>query len=888
MPSYTDKVLEELAAGAVVVTATPRLSRYFLEQYDRLRQQGGAGAWPTPAARSWEQWIESEWRQLAAADPDLGRMMLLDDEQELLLWEKVIDRAGERNPEHALMQIAATARAARDTRRTLYGWCIPPGQIDAVVNADSAEFLRWLSDFDQTANRGSWLCRAELPGLLEKQLDNNAWRPHGPLVFAGFDQWTPSLERLLSSMQASGVELRIAPAPRINRCERAVYCKDRRREFEAAAHWARDLLIAGCDGPIGIVVDDLAAERDRVELAFDQILHQGESITQDEDRARAFHISIGKPLAEYPAISTALVLIDFMTGPRPVGDATQLLLSPFVSGGLSHYADHARLDLELRRRATQEVTPSILSSCAESLQMQSLSLPTGLAQAAKFSLPDAQAPSDWAALFIDWLEMLGWPGERALNSVEYQTIEAWRELLSRFARLNLVASRMSVSSAVAAIHRMAGRRIFQGRAAPAPVQILGVAESSGMQFSNLWISGMTDDAWPPPANPNPFIPFALQRRIGLPGAGVEGDLDRYAHITARLIGSAADVVISYSRSSTDQPGRLSGLFGDIDVAPGGPDHPGLAARIRESSPSLECIADTHGPALDSDDLRGGAGVLKDQSACPFRAFARHRLGVLDTPRLESGLDASARGSLLHESIAWVWTEIGSSRRLVEMDPGTVTEVVDRGVDRAVARFRLRNDSPFLGRILDLESARLSSLLLEWLNVERGRPAFTVVGVESELHTRFNGLAMTLRIDRLDELDDGSLAIIDYKTGSRVKIGQWDGDRPEEPQLPLYLLSVENDPRGVGGLAFAHLRTDASRFLGVARSTPFADGIVVQENWEEARDHWSGVLNALTDQFRNGAAAVDPRDRKVCEFCEVGPFCRVFDDGALSPEATDHD
>jgi probable DNA repair protein len=885
MPSYLNHVLGKLEEGTVVVTATRRLARYFLHQFDHHQRQKGVAAWRTPKSMSWSEWIESEWGLLAVSDPGLGQVTLLDDEQELALWEKVIAKANARSRDRVLLQVTAAARAARDTRRTLLDWRIPRGEIEPPVNEDTGEFLKWLTEFDRTMDTRRWLCASELPVLLEIRLDKQNWRPAGPFVFAGFDQWVPSRKNLLAKMKAAGVEVEIQAGPKINQNTRAVSCLDRRREFEAAAHWVVELLEGGAEGPIGVVVDDLAADRDRVDSVFDQVLHQGESMAQNGDRKKSFHLSAGKSLSEYPAVSTALVLLDFLAGARPVRDLTRLLHSPYIAGGMVQYSDYSLLDIEMRRRGRQDVTLSDLWHCVEQLGMQSSGLGLSLARIVGTSAPETQAPPEWAASFLKWLESFDWPGDRPLSSEEYQTVEAWRELLSRFARLNLIAPRMDAATAVGTVRRMAGRRIFQSRESPAPVQILGVAESSGMQFSHLWISGMTDEAWPPPADPDPFIPFVVQRRFGLPGSGMEADLARYSQLSARLLAAAANAVISYPLTDSDQPQRLSGLFqssGEPTSCPGGIT---LLERIRESSPGIESILDPRGPPLDHATLRGGASVFRDQSACPFRAFARHRLAVVDTPRLEPGLDASVRGNLVHDCLARVWREIGSSRRLQEINGKEFSEILDRAVRAALHGLKNIAGSPFMDRVLELERARLTELVRAWLDIERERTPFDVVMVERKITASYFGLDMSLRVDRIDELEDGTWVIIDYKTGTSVNRGQWQGERPEDPQLPLYLLALERGDHDIAGLAFAHLRVGGNRFVGVVRETPFADGIVALDDWEENRENWETALNALADQFKQGDATVDPRKSSVCDYCQIGPLCRVFDRHAVYTEVS---
>ena len=57
---------------------------------------------------------------------------------------------------------------------------------------------------------------------------------------------------------------------------------------------------------------------------------------------------------------------------------------------------------------------------------------------ARQRLQASQMPSDWAPALSRVLQAIGWPGDRGLNSSEYQTLEVWNELLSELAGLDSV------------------------------------------------------------------------------------------------------------------------------------------------------------------------------------------------------------------------------------------------------------------------------------------------------------------------------------------------------------------------------------------------------------------------------------------------------------------
>ena len=326
-------VVTRLAGGAIAITGTRRLSHYILEQYAQGRLKGGAQAWPTPAAMTWGQWLEAEWRRLAGFDPAVGKRMLLDDQQEVQIWEQVINRAMKRGGDYALLQVPATARAAGNTWRLLHDWCIPAHLLQDSMIEDTQAFYGWMMGFRELTERNGWLCCCQLPALLETRLDSGSWRPRRELMFVGFDEILPAQQKLLQALQAAGVAVERIQAPSVNTQQCVISCDHRREELEAAALWSRGLLNDGVSGTIGVVVDDLRQQRDQAEVIFDQVLHQRESLKRTDDRSKAFHISLGKPLAEYTVISTALVLLGFLGGARPWRDASYILHQPLPFGG---------------------------------------------------------------------------------------------------------------------------------------------------------------------------------------------------------------------------------------------------------------------------------------------------------------------------------------------------------------------------------------------------------------------------------------------------------------------------------------------------------------------------------------------------------------------------
>ena len=150
---------------------------------------------------------------------------------------------------------------------------------------------------------------------------------------------------------------------------------------------------------------------------------------------------------------------------------------------------------------------------------------------------------------------------------------------------------------------------------------------------------------------------------------------------------------------------------------------------------------------------------------------------------------------------------------------------------------------------------------------------------------FGGVSVDVRVDRIDRLPSGGHIVIDYKTG-RSDVGSWFGERPREPQLPLYCSSAELDLAGVAyarlsrkALGFGGLAAEASLLPKAAAFAGYTDP-TTGENYGSAQDlvrRWRGVLDGLGEGFRSGDARVDPRKRdSPCRTCPLPALCRVHE------------
>ena len=81
--------------------------------------------------------------------------------------------------------------------------------------------------------------------------------------------------------------------------------------------------------------------------------------------------------------------------------------------------------------------------------------------------------------------------------------------------------------------------------------------------------------------------------------------------------------------------------------------------------------DERAPKLKEAQASGGTGLFKDQAACPFRAFAKHRLGARSLDEPEIGLSPMQRGQLAHECLQLFWEKVSSHKELIGLTGGAL-------------------------------------------------------------------------------------------------------------------------------------------------------------------------------------------------------------------------
>ena len=881
--------LDSLDEHALVLTGSAALAAELRDRHAKAQIARGLSTWRSPDIMPLASWITRLWReqvQFAAEQPAL----LLGGDHERILWEQCIE-ADTRGGDRSVLHARGAAQQAQRAQQLLDAWRLPLASVP--LDDDARAFRDWAHDFDRRLRERSWTTLGRATNFLIDWIA--AGQGHLPrhVYVHGIQPVPPQLAALLATLSGVGVEVQVVqPAATPGRSVRVEF-DTRAQEIETAARWVTAMLTgAPADAlalPVGLIVPDLDEHHDTVARALDENLLAAGLL--DGDRS-AYRIAVNRPLSQTPVVRDALACLRLNARAIAVADIEQWLRSPYTGAATPELGVRAQASATVRELTEPEL--SLLNLLKALHQRYASGRMTAQLDAFYQILdgcPARQEATDWALVFSRQLRALGWPGDSVLDDAELAAVRRFEGLLDELASLSVLLPPVSVEQALTRLRRLATSAALPAGPPEAAVVVLTPEASPGFEFSRLWVTGLHDAAWPRPPRPNPFIPAALQRSHALPRANAAWELEFATRQTAAWQCSTEEVVFSSTATDGDRSLRPSALIAGI--APVSADTLELSSqRTRyqlalESGVAPQSVVDEQAPALSAAaSVGGGVGVIRSQAACPFQAFARYRLQARGIGNTGLGLDPSARGSLLHEALDGVWAELGDQQKLLQSSDEDVDAIVRRAVASALQKLRQNWPQTLRGRFEQMETERQVALIHDWLEVDKQRSAFSVVSAEDDTDALIGGLPMTIRPDRLDQVDDG-VVVVDYKTG-KASVSDWLDERIDEPQLPIYCTAI--DAAGgamVDGVAFALVNRDECKYQGLSEHDGLAAGIktVASSRSPRAREHpswaalktaWGERLEALASAFVGGDARVQPKRPATCQYCEFPALCRIHE------------
>jgi probable DNA repair protein len=903
-PNLTEIALNALADGAVVVTANARAARALTLKHAERQRSNGHTMWASPPILDWDSWLGHLWQAAAFDNPYAP--LVLTRLQEHQLWLRV-----QQNDAQLVVSPDELASLAQSAYALLSEFELHEARAGAWLETDAEHFRQWAKAFDQLCQARKWVSRSKIEPLLLQANRNSSLPLPKQILLAGFDRFTPAQQSLIESVRESGVRVEEAatePQPSTHALLAAANSHD---ELLACAEWCRYKLEQNPAIRIGVIAPDAGNIRAEADRTFRAVLMPQSLDLAHEAGAIPFEFSLGVQLATVPVVRAALLLLRWISRPLPEADVSWLLLSGFFHQNDSEILNLAQLDF--KRRDSGALSPEIdLKTFAD----RNASAPFArrmkkvLKAVEDRTLSTSNSYSYWIESVERLLRLTEWPGFHAPDSVQFQAQQRWVRLLDEIALLDFAGNKITFDGFLQTLEKHAADTIFTAESHNAPIQIMGAFESSGQTFDAIWFLGVDDAHWPQAGRPHSLLPLALQRKAKMPHCDAAADTDLALTVTRRIAESTPECIFSYAAQNKEGELRPSPVLASI--LPAG-IHSVSTAEFRQTIgvpesvalvPQVEsAVTQSQIVPWPSERAAGGADILRDQAACPFRAFGLRRLAARPLERTDRGLDPAQRGSLLHSILESVWSqETPEPFRMISLEDLKAIIAAQR-LDETL-RYHIENafrdlvsqnaDDAWMQAYLESEQQRLLTRLREWMQYEAKRQPFIVEKREERLtDVNVDDLKLNLRADRIDRLPDDSRLLLDYKTGE-VSPSAWKGERPDEPQLPLYATygNVEN----VSGLLFAQIRAGKMLFSGraakpsqmVMADLPPTSALATQPFDHTMYDAWQQALLQLAEEFLRGEASVDPKHGdETCKYCPLPGLCRVAE-ADITNEAEDGD
>ncbi|MEO9477615.1 MAG: PD-(D/E)XK nuclease family protein [Cyclobacteriaceae bacterium] len=445
------------------------------------------------------------------------------------------------------------------------------------------------------------------------------------------------------------------------------------------------------------------------------------------------------------------------------------------------------------------------------------------------------------------------------------------------------------------------------------LQIMGILETRNLDFDNVFILNMNEDAWPAPPKRGSFVPYNIRKAFELP---VQDHHDAiYTYLFYRLLQRASYVHFYYNTvSEFNLNGELSRLVQQLEVESGFEIKKQILSNpVKVPTPEPIEVKKTQ-EVLDKmrrflegyegrDASRFTPSAINAYLDCRLRFYFKYVEKLWEPEEVQEEMDAMVFGNILHNTMELLYKSFIKKEKRDIINPQDFFWI-KAGVDGAlkqtfIEHYGIKHERNFKpeGRTL-IAWDILRKFINKILTLDEGYAPFRIVGLEASTREGYsisypieaNGEKVSVKvkgiIDRID-FKGGKIRIIDYKTGRdsrEFKSVESLTDRDDNArnkavfQVMFYswLFSQTNNMQcdviepGIFNSSDLFNETFDSRIqLKVPRQAadPVSDFRQFEHKFEE------GFKSLLTEMFDQTQSFSQTEDEKKCGYCPYKGICQ---------------
>ena len=382
-------------------------------------------------------------------------------------------------------------------------------------------------------------------------------------------------------------------------------------EIAAAADWAKRRLASNPNARIGIVAPRLNSMYEIFARQFGATLEPLRGSLSSR-----FNISGGAPLKNESVWKNLKNLVRLISGPIKSFQAQEIAYS--LRAYRTWFNEAAYTSRQRNRRLISpeeifsEIIPSSIKKAIDNRQKEhSLSI--------------------WLKLLGQIATSLFQNSTSKFGSKQFQANETLMDCIQAYqVQLQSEKQPIHLFKAWLFLEDMIEETTLPIERSQSPIQILGMLETTGLDFTDLWICGMEHENFPSAVSANLLLPSKTRREYDLPRSSPQQELDFAQARINFWLASSENTIFSFARDTEiSKDNSLTTLLSKHNSVVQEPiARKAINPFFSSHSIELERYTDEHGSSIQKPLLKGGTRRLSVHQECNFKSFAEFQLKLL--------------------------------------------------------------------------------------------------------------------------------------------------------------------------------------------------------------------------------------------------------------------
>jgi probable DNA repair protein len=833
-----------------------------------------------PSIYSLNRWLKKEYQEFCMIGPIGEVFNIMNGIEERLLWEKII-KTGLKSQNFLKTQIDGITEKVISADSLIRGNIISKDELKQnETYQEIRNFNEWSNQFNDYCLDNKLLSRNGFIEYFIKKQKEFGIIDNQELLLVGFDDNSPLYENLINALKERNELKNYKTKEEKLKKQRKIECENVEDEIKEVIKWIKE------NSKKKLLIISPALSRFQIKLQNEIDREIQPDIYSEYNKNNIYNSNLKRPLSNEPIITAAISLLK-LNSPhyiKPKLIYESILFNNWIDS--EDYKYREQLGNYIKDKKLPKISINSLKKLIENdsklkgLKLDSLTKTLILIEKNQASWSKKKDLNEWITLTEEyWIET-------KVNKINNLLSFEINNINSLFKSLNQLKNNKIINYTVT-FEEYWEILFTQLENSPAPkgandfyIDINGFAENPIKKYDAVWLMNMNTNLWPGKTEFNPFIPKKLQKKYHIFDEIHIKKIDKVR--LNRLNSFGSDITISYSKKDVETllfptPGYFEGE--DVEK---------IISKTKEinNKKYLEKIKDDKAPEILGSDIKisDGFRCLENFQVCPAWSFYENRLHA--RPYQEDDqeeISKMSRGNLIHELLEKFWKDHKSSINLAKMSEKVLKKNIEILIHDVMSSYQL--NKPYISPSqIKLEGDYFKNLLYQWLCYEKlERPRFSVIESEQKYLVKIGQINFNVKIDRIDQYEDGSRLLIDYKTGSEVPISQWKKSPITSLQMPIYIVFTGIENISAAGIGYVHNNDVKLVGLSSYAQEPIDGTITVfsKEKLKTHEDQWSDLLASwevdiykLASGYLSGDARVIYNKEDELKYCSVKPLLRI--------------